>query len=557
MKIPTFILVLILSPSILFSQALDFLDQSTSDDPFTSHSFHASAYHDGYFYLGGEFWKDITFGNFSIPLLAGAEGAHRGFIVKVSASNGEVEDLWEFRSQEFVRINKIEIDSANESLLITGQFRENISYQNEEWDTPFFADGFIMSLNVEGSLNWLQQIYSQSELSFASGESIVMDDAGNIFVGLEFFGTVEIDGQSFTVEEEKSGALILKLDQNGALLDSQAWIGNTFENTVDITDMALDSNGDLLIAGGFSGGMAVGNQMLNSFSAGGQPFLLKENSDLDLMWINQYFSSSALINDLYFFEDKIFASTQYRDFLQIDNFEITGSGSWGDLAILSLAENGDTEVVQNLKLTENGGIRGVYGLDMVNYDGKLYIGGMYQGAVEDEQGALVLGDANSFDNQFPFLLSLNTDGQIQDIYDFDGSFGPSLMQTVTASEHHLLFGGEFTNQISIEDQSLQTINSTLFYGAFWDGIDTGVSPLSSNEHCIEKIATTVQNELLTIQSNTALEQLWVVDVSGKLVKTVAGNNDLYQALSLTDLASGIYFLNIECQAGISRYKFVR
>lgn len=547
--------VFCLLSNISQTQTLEYLEKSTSVDMSTSHNFHASAYNDGYFYLAGEFWKDIAFGNFSIAFPAGEDDMVWSFILKVS-EEGEVVDLWHFESDEYTRINQLVFDPSGETLTIVGQYRTNMIYNGSELNTAFVADGFVMNLNVDGSLNWSKQVIAQSNTSFASGEGLAIDANGNIFVGLEAGGTVDLEGTVFVYPEETLGALIVSLDPAGNVLHTQQWQMNGFETFIDITDMAIDETGKLVIGGGLTGEAQLGGVLFGTDSPTLQSFVIKENEDLSIAWAKQYLGGNSMVSNLLRFDNQLYISLEYANFLNIDDTQIIGSGSWRDLAIVAVDTEENSTLVQNFRLAENGGTSGVYANSMTEYLGNLYIGGMYQGVVINDDD-FSLGITGNADFQFPFILSLNLEGAIVSSYDFWGSTGPSRLRTLSASEHRLLFGGTFTDAIRLAGESLETVNSTLFYGAFWDGVINSVfdrtAPATS---CVQNVYPTVVKEVLYVDA-IDVEGMWIIDATGKSVADASTATQSPRQIQVDHLVPGLYYLKITCGEGTETVKFFK
>ncbi len=546
---------LVFLPFALTSQSLEFLDKSTSEDIFTTHDFHASTYHDGFFYLAGEFWKDISFQNFSLSLPAGVDDEKHAFILKLN-DVGQVEDLWHFESDSYVRINQMEVDPSTNMLTIVGQFRESLVYQDTSLNTDYGGEGFIMNMDLNGGLNWTKSLHTKSPTSFSSAEGMALDQSGNIFVGFEIFGEVELDGELFIVDESMSGALITKLTPEGMVLQSQQWFGNMFENIIDITDVLVNSDNALIVTGGFSGEMKVGETMIGSESPYIQAFVMQQSNQLEMNWAKQYEGSNSLVNCATFYEDRLMLSVQYRDYFKFDDQEITGSGSWGDLALLEIDDDGQASLFQHLMLNQNGGSKGVYGIDLIPYRDMLYVGGMYQGAVESEEGIVLENPGNS-SFQLAFILAIDDQGAIQDIYNFHGSIGPSRIRTLASSASRLLFSGEFFTQIALEGEILQTTNSTLFYGAFYDAIFSHVDPTVANStYCIEKYSPLVYQELF-FQSHESIQGIRLMDASGNTLRSLSSSKLLHPYIDVSHLPTGIYFAQVRCDQGIETFKFVK
>ena len=528
-----------------FTQDLSWLKNSTSNDVFTSHSFYTSTQFNNEFYFAGDFWKDLTIDGVNITI--GQENGN-GFVIKMDES-GASSALWHLKSNGYVRINKIKGNPITGNLILTGYYSDNLVYNDEEWIAPNFSNGFVMSILPDGTLDWIKLIAPQNNISFASGRGLAIDSQGNIFVGFSASGTIEIDSETFIFEAETSGAIIAKFDANGALLNTEAWIGQTFENTVDLNDMSIDSNDELVIVGSASGTMEIADS--NYMFSIGQGLVLKKDNNLNLKWLKTYSGTRVHFRDLYIDETDLVLSLQYNNSINIDGEILTGSGSWGDMAILVLDANADLKWVKNFTLSQNGGTSGVYCNSITEWRDEYYIGGMYQGDVLHE-GTLLLDNTPSGPSyQYPFLLSLTKEGTVTSTYDFVGSTEPGRISEVSSNTTHLLFGGDFSGQISIADSTVSTINSALFYGA----LQTDVTNLDliNNEKSI-KIYPTISNDFIQIETNEVVDRITLISASGVLLKRYDHN---IKNIDISNLIPGIYYLVFEKDHKVVSKKFIK
>ncbi len=549
LKIKNLLCVLI---SLIFlsanAQELDWLKSSTSDDVFTSHSFYTSTKHDGYFYHAGDFWKDLTIDNFHIDIL-GDNG--NGFIIQMDET-GLTSGLWALQSENYVRINKIEANPVSGTIIATGNFRNNLVFDDQEWTAPFYSNGFIMSIRPDGTLDWIQEMVPQDETSFAFGEGLAIDEFGDIYVAIESRGSVEIDDTIFDLEGE-SGALFVKMNKDGDVMNSQMWKNLSYEGFTDILDIAVDEDNHLIIGGGISGAIEIADSLYLFPEDAVQSFLIKEDDNLNMLWFKRYNGvGGSSVLDIHADGKDLVLSLQYNTSIDIDGTILDGTGSWGETAIVYLDENANLQWVRNITLTEFSGTSGVYGFSICEWLDQYYIAGMYQNDVVID-GEIILDNTSSGASyQYPFILSLDKEGELTSAYDFVGSNEPGKIKTLSANNSHLTFGGDFSGQVSIEGSSVSTINSALFYGALKTEATSIEIVNPSNDYF--SIYPTVTADFLNIEMEKQLDGLSLISVDGSVLKTLSGET---QMLDISDLAAGVYFIN-GIDKGVPFYaKFVK
>lgn len=527
-----------------FAQDLAWLKNSTSNDVFTSHSFYTSTQYNNDFYFAGDFWKDLTIDGVNITI--GQEDGN-GFVIKMD-ENGQSTALWHLESDGYVRINKIVGNPVSGTLILTGYYGTNLVYNNEEWIASNFSNGFIMSIFPDGSLDWIKQFEPQSNVSSAGGTSLAIDGQGNIFVCIAAFGDLIIENQSFSFEPETSGAIIAKFNVDGDLLTSDAWVGQTFENTIDLNDMSIDDNDELVIVGSASGTVEIADSSY-VFSTG-KGFIIKKDNNLNLKWLKVYEGTRVHFRDLYIDETDLVLSLQYNNSINIDGEILTGSGSWGDMLILVLDTNAELKWVKNFILSENGGISGVYCNSITEWRDEYYIGGMYQGDVLHE-GELILDNVESNYYQYPFILSMTKEGALTSTYDFVGSSEPGRVSEVSSNASHLLFGGDFSGQISIGDSSVNTINSALFYGALQTEV-TDIEVINHEKSIV--IYPTLSSDYIYIDTDKKSDKITLTSSSGILLNQLDG---AIRKIDINDLPPGLYYLSFETDKKIISKKFIK
>lgn len=532
----------------VFSQDLDWLKNSTSNDVFTSHSFYASCQHNDDFYFAGDFWKDLTIDGVNIEI-AGDLG--NGFILKMDKA-GTASGLWHFKSDDYVRINSIEVNPVSKALIVTGNFNQNLIYDDEEWNVDFYSKGFIMSINTDGSLIWMKEISPLNEFSFAIGNGIAIDDQGNIFVGFEAGGEIEIESQNFVFEPETAGAVIAKFNIDGDLISAVQWNSQSFESWIDIVDMAITEENDLLIGGSFSGPIEVYDSSFIFTTATSSNFLVRQDNSLNLKWLKNFSSNRSSVLDILVDEDDLLLSVQYNGSINVDGDILNGTGSWGEMAIIALEGTGEVKWAKNFTLNENGGNSGVYGKSISLWNNQYYIAGTYQGDVLHEGDLILDNNASGPTYQYPFIISLDKSGNLTSVLDFFGSSEPGRISSISANESHLLFGGDFSGQIVLGDTSVSTINSALFYGA----LSKSISKLQQYENGLSlfEIYPNVSSDVINISTESSLTIIELISSHGVVLKKYPGNSRI---IDISDLPAGLYLLSTAIEGRIGTKKFVK
>ncbi len=512
---------------------LEWLIKSEANVPNTTHGIYDSGASPEYYFAAGDFWPAIVFDDIE---LEGKNGTADGFVAKID-EEGNTVDVWHFESSNYVRINKIEYHHQSESMIIVGQFREDFAFKDFEIDPDYWGHGFVMSVSLDGDMQWFRHIAATNEFSFASGEGLAIGDNGLIYVGFEAFGQIELDNIFYTFEPESQGCLIIALDEAGDIIHDQQWEGNGFENIIDIVDLAYAEEG-VYIAGGMNNGLSIGENTIDLVGNALQAYLIKIDLDLSFDWYKVFPGSSSIVNDLNRSNEGLLVSFQYRDFIEFPDLTVNGSGSWGDLLVSKLTNKGDLIWSHNLFLNQNGGSSGVYGLAMTSWKNLNFVGGMYQGVVNNEAGVVL--DPNVGDQfQLPFMIALDDEGNLVEKYGFEGSFGLGKLRGMASNQGGLYFSGDFTQQLSLEGAVITDNTYSIYTGHFSDPSVSTLNVDYSND-CDEEII--VIADKLHVPVNFNLVFLFNV-VGQKLIEIDRYTTDLL------DLSSGTYFIVGKCDAG--------
>lgn len=190
-------------------------------------------------------------------------------------------------------IGTVTLDTAG-NVYLAGGFNGTVDFDpgvgvDNQTVSLAYEGSFITRINVDGSYGWTRIITS------ASSKSIVVDGGGNVYAGGYFYGSTDFDpgvGVDVRTAVGSSNAFVTKLSANGAYVWTRifpitaSWQG--------LSDLAVDNNGAIYIAGAFTGDVdfdpGTGVDMRSS-AVYQNVFITKLNGDGTYVWTKALQSS--------------------------------------------------------------------------------------------------------------------------------------------------------------------------------------------------------------------------------------------------------------------------
>jgi hypothetical protein len=155
-----------------------------------------------------------------------------------------------------------------------------------------------------------------------------------------------------------------------------------------------------------------------------------------------------------------------------------------------------------------------------------------------------MADANN-DNIWEVTVPLTT-GAIEYKFTVDGWNDDEIF---AGGESCTVTNGGFTNRsYNVTTDASIGVVCWESCGACIGGIDEATSSVSIYPNPV--------NSIMTIQATEAMQQIRIVDLTGKVVATFVGNG-LTQEISVDDLKAGIYTIQVVTTAGNSSKQFVK
>lgn len=160
------------------------------------------------------------------------------------------------------------------------------------------SDAYILKLDNLGDFVWAKSMGGSDN---DNGNSITVDNLGNVFTVGTFAGTADLDPSSagsYTVTASGfpyEDIFISKIDNNGNFLWTKT-IGSS--NSDYATSVQVDNLGDLYISGYFAGNVDFDPGISTHFlsSSSGASYVLKLNNNGIFLWVNQNLDSGPFTN---------------------------------------------------------------------------------------------------------------------------------------------------------------------------------------------------------------------------------------------------------------------
>jgi hypothetical protein len=247
--------------------------------------------------------------------------------------------------------NDIYIDNINE-LLIGGSFNDLVDFDPNSaiqyLSTGSSSDAYLLKLSNLGSFLWAKSFEGNT---YSSIKSIETDNSNNIIIAGDFIGTLDLNpgpaSNSITSKTNSTDIFINKLTISGNYINGKSFGGNSEDN---LTTMRLDYNGNVFLAGNFSGtcdfdpNISVAN--LTAVGTSQDFFIQKLNSNLDYLWAKKIGGAGdEKLNDIFLDNvQNIYATGLFSGTVDfnpgIGTNVLTSSGDF-DIFLTKLTSNGD------------------------------------------------------------------------------------------------------------------------------------------------------------------------------------------------------------------------
>ena len=371
-----------------------------------------------------------------------------------------ISQIAENKSSKFI-INALEVDSVGNTFLYG--FYEG---ENELKGESFSGKGlFIIKLDINGDLIWMNRIENGSIGNLALGNLFdINSSAEKLVISAAYTGAVTIGDETFTSEVEAS--LIATYNVDGTL----NWV--TDIGSVDkVNSVTFDSENNVICSGTFENELTLGTNNLQSANGTRDVFILKLDSDGDVLWAVQsggddveYLGLTSLSEsgDIYLTGEFI-----SRDISFGDQSSLTLTEEDGDLVVAKISTEGELQWMKVYGGSEELNARFYVwptAIEISN-SGDLYITGWHG-------NGNIFGDTtlSVYHGKFysKFVSKFDADGDIQWIRSIqEHTFGYLYNDIATDEEGSIYVPGDFKDTISFNNE-IEIINKSndVFYAKY-------------------------------------------------------------------------------------------
>jgi len=514
-------------------------------------------------YLVGNFWGTVIYNTGSIVTPLVSEGLSDIFILKLDSTGAGV---WikQIGGVSYDEGFSITIDAFGD-ILVTGRFTNTVDFGlggNAVYLSSFplwKSDVFILKIDVAGNLIWAKSMGgAEDDVPW----SISTDRAGNVYTTGIFQGGGQADfdpgaGVFNLISFGGSDIFIQKLDSAGSF----RWAKNVGSGANDIVrSITTDIFHNTYITGEFFGTIDFdpGPGVFNlTSSTSNDIYVQKLDSNGSFLWAKSMGGASndagvAITSDSFgnVYITGMFSGTADFD-PGIGSDSLTPIGSL-DVFIQKLNSNGDLIWVKSV-----GGTNMEVGTDInIDINDDVYLTGWFRDTVDFDPGVGVFN--LSVFGSAAFVLKLDSSGNFKWAKSFAGSAGSGRSLFVDQKRSVYLVGS-FMGSADLDPDT--TTNIVVSAGGSRDyfiiklsqGFPVGIIDNKEVQNLI--IYPNPASQQITVDSKELkISEIKIIDIMGKLIKTFipASNN-----INITDLISGIYFIQITTKERTITQKFVK
>jgi hypothetical protein len=228
----------------------------------------------GYAYVTGSFTRDVDVGTTTLAW-AGVEDI---FVAKIDTWGGWQWATMAGGAQGYDRAYSIAV-GPNGNAYLTGEVQFTSTFGNNSITANGGSDVFIAKISQQGDWLWSG---SAGGSSISEGNSIVVGSQGEVYICGVFYTDISFGNISYSIGGVSNSFIAKALIQGNTVgWDWAIQVSSSSSNSAQ--DMAVDSNGDLIVTGWFRGTTNFGTSVMTS-SGNMDIFVTKILSDGNWSW---------------------------------------------------------------------------------------------------------------------------------------------------------------------------------------------------------------------------------------------------------------------------------
>jgi len=343
----------------------------------------------------------------------------------------------------------VTFDGAGNAIVV-GQFLGNINFGGGNLSSPgcCFEDLFVAKLDADGAYVWGKQ-FGDGDVERA--KAVTVNAADEIFITGEYKSSLDFGDGGIADTAGDFNLFVAKLSAAGDGVWSASFGDGVAESGEEI---AIDVNGDVIIAGDFEGGLSLGATTLTA--PGDQSLFVAKLSGQNgtPIWASAYGDDSASTDAVSVdAQGDVYVGGSYRGSIDFGDGPMT-SGTGDDVFVLKIASSGALTWWQSFGSSSPQMLGGL----AVTPGGDAYVAGSFAGDIN--LGAGVLMSGGGADVYAGKLLTEDGCLGYQVVYGGAGEQGAQALAVTAAGEAFV--AGSFTEAIDFGSGELTATATDLF-----------------------------------------------------------------------------------------------
>jgi hypothetical protein len=426
---------------------------------------------EGNTYLSGFITEEAKIGDFFIK-----EKDGKYFLTKIN-KNGEVKWVKSFP----VNIQDITI-IKDANIIVAGQFREQITIDNQQLISKNNFDVFLASFNTDGQLIWTQQISGTDEVLI---KSLDKDSKGNIYLTGNFTGSIHFPNQIMKNLQAKNIYLAKYSSEGKYIWAKQATGGNNLFTGIHVWKNIIDNSDNVILVGTIIGQASFENQKIMSshelFYGEGwvynaDVFIAKYSPEGNLFWAKNVAHNTDVTDITCDSEKNIYITGYIRGSQNLSNKSKFGIAYFGKQSV-KVNPTKNTQAIETVfvaKYSVAGNIswvktivgKGSSRASKILYDiknKKILLCGFFQGELKNND--MILESSNEYLKVDVFLATFDLNGNLEQLAQGYGDETEEIADAKFDKNNQLLIIGRFKRLFKIYDFILQTDGNSS--NGFW------------------------------------------------------------------------------------------
>lgn len=438
-----------------------------------------------------------------------------------------------------VRAGGIDWDSGNGIVLddfgniyVTGYFMMTADFGPYSLTSNGWDDAFVAKLDPDGNWLWVNQA---GGTHYDGGSAIAIDEAGCCYASGGFMNTAYFGSLSLTTNAYSEG-FMAKLDTSG----NWQWAKKTGSSAREII---IDNIGNLNIVGSFDGTVNFGPFSLTSYGCE-DIFVAKLDSNGNFLWVNQAGGTSRDFGDGISLDEinNVYITGSFKNDANFGSYSIDSHGN-DDIFVSKLDSSGNWEWVIEAGSTDSDGGKGIT-IDGVNSN--VYVTGSFESVANF--GSYSLTSSGSDDI---FVAKLDNDGNWQWLAGAGGESQDKGSSIALDDENNCYITGYFKETSTFSSQIINSFgNSDIFVAKLNPPVsvdpDIDLELFNLNHYPNPAENNTFISYSLKQATSVSLE---IYNLRGQLVETLREDNiqagDHTIECDCQNIPSGIYFLKMK------------